>query len=323
MVNYNRMEEVPRAFGPLEPIGPARSERTRKAPRAERPRRASYAARNTLLGAAAFVVVGGALGAYFRTDFTEEPAIGGPIGTPVEPADGGEGVDILVAEGPPTPSALPEEAMPIDVSGIVSMTPAPAPAPVEMLPAPAPAPVVRAQPVQAEPPSRFEAARRTLARMLPSRAEPEPRRVVAAAPRPVARTVERPRPAPVQAGPQLYARNDVAPPAPVRIVPAPAPIVIARADPPRAVRVSEAPAAPDCSALRSAGERTVCQNAELGALDRRLAAEFERALAAGHDRAALHLDQDSWLARREAAAPDPRAVAEAYERRIRQLRSMY
>jgi uncharacterized protein YecT (DUF1311 family) len=185
--------------------------------------------------------------------------------------------------------------------------------------------VVRAQPVQAEPPSRFEAARRTLARMLPSRPDPEPRRVVAAAPRvqPAQAQPARAQSTPVVARPQLQARNEVAPPPPVRMVPAPAPIVIARADPPRAVRVSEPEPERDCGALRGAGERTVCQNAELAALDRRLAAEFERALAAGHDRAALHLDQDSWLARREAAAPDPRAVAEAYERRIRQLRSMY
>jgi uncharacterized protein len=54
-----------------------------------------------------------------------------------------------------------------------------------------------------------------------------------------------------------------------------------------------------------------------------MAAEFAAAIAAGRDRSRLQLEQDAWLARREAAAPDPNAVADAYKRRIRQLRAMH
>jgi uncharacterized protein len=63
----------------------------------------------------------------------------------------------------------------------------------------------------------------------------------------------------------------------------------------------------------------VCDDGELAALDRRLNAAFEDAIAAGAPRRELRLEQDRWLAQREAAAPDRNAVRDAYRRRIREL----
>ncbi|HEX8569908.1 MAG TPA: hypothetical protein VF699_08310 [Caulobacteraceae bacterium] len=326
MVNYNRMEDVPRAYGPLEPIGPTRLERRREGFAPPPGRRRSYAARNFVMGATAVVLAGGALGFYFRPDLGEEPARGGPVGAPPEPASG-EGVEIMVAEGPGPVVAQPAALPPMDpdlgyaeiadaaIGSAVATPAASSPMEVYRSPPPEPAPAAAA-PAARERSGPFSAARRTIGRMMPDRAsQPKP---------PPARAAAAP------ARPMVIARNDAAP-TPVVVQPAPRlaptlarvverPVVVARADPPRAAPAPEPE--PDCARLRGAGARTVCENPQLAALDRRLAAEFERAVAAGHDRARLNLDQDSWLARREAAAPDTRAVAEAYERRIRQLRSM-
>ena len=307
MVNYNRMEDVPRAYGPLEPIGPTPRERGGGFGPPPR-RRASYAGRSFVVGLAAFVMAGGALGLYFRPNLEEEPARGGPVGPPPEPANG-EGVDIMVAEapGPVVMEAAPPPLMPVDVSyadiADVAVGPVEGAAPWRSASEPA---VAEPEPA----PGPFAAARRTFDRMTAQRQPPEPTRTAQA---------RRPETAPALGRPMVVARNDT----PVPVVPRrqPEPLVIARADPPRAVAEPRG-AAPDCGGVRSAGARTVCENPEIAALDRRLAVEFERAVAAGHDRAALSLDHDSWLAKREAAAPDARAVAEAYERRIRQLRSM-
>ena len=120
-------------------------------------------------------------------------------------------------------------------------------------------------------------------------------------------------------------------PAPVvvpRAAPAPErPIVLARReDAPTATPVPKARATSpsfECGGVQGAGAQVVCANPRLARLDRIMAAEYAAAVAAGHDPARLRLDQDSWLARREAAAPDPDAVADVYQRRISQLRSMW
>lgn len=78
----------------------------------------------------------------------------------------------------------------------------------------------------------------------------------------------------------------------------------------------------DCRRAVQQSERIVCADPALAALDRRLNAAYEDAIAAGADRRALRLEQDRWLALREAAAPDPRAVSDAYRRRIRELDAM-
>jgi uncharacterized protein YecT (DUF1311 family) len=77
----------------------------------------------------------------------------------------------------------------------------------------------------------------------------------------------------------------------------------------------------NCRYARTASEKMVCSDPGLAALDRGLNAAFEDAIAGGADRRSLRLAQDRWLARREAAAPDAGAVADAYRRRIDELRS--
>jgi uncharacterized protein len=89
--------------------------------------------------------------------------------------------------------------------------------------------------------------------------------------------------------------------------------------------VDQAPAPrpePDCSGATSAAEAMVCGSPDLAALDRRMRAELAAAVAAGHPRDLIERDQADWRRRRDAAAPDPRAVTDAYQRRIGQLRSM-
>jgi len=78
----------------------------------------------------------------------------------------------------------------------------------------------------------------------------------------------------------------------------------------------------NCRGARSTSERMVCSDPELAALDRRLNAAYEDAIAAGASRRELRAEQDRWLSTREAAAPDPDAVAQVYRRRIRELNAM-
>jgi uncharacterized protein YecT (DUF1311 family) len=125
----------------------------------------------------------------------------------------------------------------------------------------------------------------------------------------------------------VVTRAEVAPVVPPRITPPPPkPIVVARREearaPAEAPTVRETPSF-SCNGARGAGAQVVCSDPRLARLDRIMAAEFAAAVAAGHDRERLEMDQDSWLARREAAAPDPDAVADVYRRRINQLRSMW
>ena len=78
----------------------------------------------------------------------------------------------------------------------------------------------------------------------------------------------------------------------------------------------------NCRYARSASERLVCDDPRLAALDRRLNAAYEDAIAAGVSRRRLRAEQDNWLLTREHAAPDPDAVEDAYRRRIEELRSL-
>ena len=78
----------------------------------------------------------------------------------------------------------------------------------------------------------------------------------------------------------------------------------------------------NCRYARTASERMVCSRQDLAAADRRLNEAYENAIAAGADRSALRREQDRWLATREAAAPDPDAVRDVYEQRIRELEGL-
>lgn len=162
--------------------------------------------------------------------------------------------------------------------------------------------------------------------------QPAPSRPPSASP-PVQATPSRPAPAPVR-------RADVAP-APPRAAAPPAPArrpgevdreayVAARipeAGPTAAEVAAARPRAGrgpsfNCRYARSTSERIVCGDPEIAALDRRLNAAFEDAIASGVDRRTLRREQDRWLGEREAAAPDPDAVADVYRRRIDELDSM-
>jgi uncharacterized protein len=90
--------------------------------------------------------------------------------------------------------------------------------------------------------------------------------------------------------------------------------------------VRAAPAAPlrgpsfNCRYARSPSERMVCGEPDLAAADRRLAAEFDRAMARTDDPRALRRQQDRWLAARERAGSDYDAVRDLYDIRLRELR---
>lgn len=291
MVNYSRMEDVWRSYGPLDPIGPSGAARKH-----------SRSKRIVVLGLAAVCGVAAALGLYLRPDLSARPVeaasspppLAATVETPTQYAAVtprmevlvSEPVDVLASGGP-----LPSDTVP----------PSAAPATYEPMPA-ARAPVPGAAPrtVSDRP---FRVASVTPLRAGPAAvARPAPIRPPTA---PAAEMrVQQPRVAPAVERPMVLARRED-PPVVMREVPA----------------VRDTPSF-DCSRARGAGQQTVCSDPTLTALDRQMAAELALAMAAGHDRGRLQLDQDSWAARREAAAPDPDAVADAYRRRIRQLRSM-
>jgi uncharacterized protein YecT (DUF1311 family) len=145
----------------------------------------------------------------------------------------------------------------------------------------------------------------------------------------------RPAPATSPAAPRASSPVTVAPP--VRPVPRPTTRANADVEVQPAIEVEPAmPTAAEVAAARPAGrgpsfscrsartqaERMICADPDLAALDRRLNAAFEDAIAAGANRRELRAEQDKWLSRREAAAPDPDAVADVYRRRIGELNSM-
>jgi uncharacterized protein YecT (DUF1311 family) len=137
-----------------------------------------------------------------------------------------------------------------------------------------------------------------------------------------ARATARPLPAAAAAPERLVRQQAVA-----AAVTAPKPLVLAsrevtRVAPLSPPEVRESPSFA-CGGAMSAAQEMVCERPALTALDRQMASEFAAVIAAGRDRNRLQLEQDAWLARREAAAPDPNAVADAYKRRIRQLRAMH
>jgi hypothetical protein len=79
----------------------------------------------------------------------------------------------------------------------------------------------------------------------------------------------------------------------------------------------------NCRNARTSAEQLVCSDPVLAAADWRLHNAFEQASAQSPSPRALRLEQDRWLAVREAAAPDPRAVLDVYEQRIDELTRGY
>ena len=79
----------------------------------------------------------------------------------------------------------------------------------------------------------------------------------------------------------------------------------------------------DCRYASSSSERMVCEDPSLALADRVLGQSYERAIASGVPRDVLSAGHARWLATRESAAHDSRkAVADAYARRIDELRTM-
>jgi uncharacterized protein YecT (DUF1311 family) len=294
MVNYAKMEPVWRSYGPLEPIGPSASKSKR--------------GKRVALAGVAVVLAGGAgLGAYLKPDLdTQLPRLA---------------ASEAAAENAPAARATPEEPLRLDVM-IEQMAALPLPGemgtggalPSETIP-PSSAPVTG--PEFAPSP----AASAYLAPAVPA---------AAVAPRAAARVASAPTKLPARYSPpaaspppRLVRQEAVAP----AVTAPPRPLVLASREAPRALpiappEVREAPSF-TCGGSMSVAQEMVCERPTLTALDRQMAAEFAAAIAAGRDRSRLQLEQDAWLARREAAAPDPNAVADAYKRRIRQLRAMH
>jgi uncharacterized protein YecT (DUF1311 family) len=80
---------------------------------------------------------------------------------------------------------------------------------------------------------------------------------------------------------------------------------------------------PDCRDAPGLAEAMVCADPDLAAADRRMRAAYVAALRAGAPPDLLGRDQDAWLAAREEAAQwSRRALAEAYRRRIAELRDI-
>lgn len=285
MVNYARMETVWRSYGPLEPIGPSVSRSRRR-----RPGKAAAA------GLAAVCVAGAGAGLYLRPELTSPPAQASV------PAERGPIVRVSDPEAPSAPT--PEEAAQLQSQLQMLVLGGVAPsAAADTSPTPLGAPVADGS-TGARPPVGATAAPRSAPRLLASRTppplvlSPPPRR--AAEPAPARAPAAAPRSSPARPGPSEA-------PAPVAAAPEP-----------------EAAAGPtyDCGGARTAAERIVCASPELAALDRNMAAELDAAVAAGHNPRELARDQADWRRRRDKAAPDPRAVADMYRRRIGQLRSM-
>lgn len=280
MVNYVRMEEVWRSYGPMEPIGPGAKPKRRVSP--------------IVLGILAVCVVGAGAGLWLRTGGSPEPQRTSPAPTV---ASGGDR-DRALAE-----AAELQEALRVAVTD--ETTPPPA-SPIFPPPASVPEGPIGASPLGPPLPLPSTAP---VGRAPTSNSTSAVHRVPTPSPAPVEVRVFTPPDAPVVASaptPSGQAPNDAA-----RTPPGAAPVVEGSPGP-----------SFECSYARTAAERLVCDRPDLAALDRRLAAELEGAVAAGHNPAELQRDQADWRRRREAAAPDPRAVADSYQRRIGQLRSM-
>jgi uncharacterized protein YecT (DUF1311 family) len=79
----------------------------------------------------------------------------------------------------------------------------------------------------------------------------------------------------------------------------------------------------DCADARTSGERAVCSDAGLAALDRNMAAQYGRAAAAGsaRDRALLRQTRDRFLRFRD-RCPSRQCIADAYTGRMREIRDI-
>ena len=120
------------------------------------------------------------------------------------------------------------------------------------------------------------------------------------------------------AAPEEPAQNEVAP-ATDPLSPEPA----APADPPAPAPAPGANPSFNCANARTSGERAVCGDAGLAALDRRMASQFASAMADANaeQRAVLQRTRDSFLRYRD-QCPDNSCIAETYRGRTREIRDI-
>lgn len=101
-------------------------------------------------------------------------------------------------------------------------------------------------------------------------------------------------------------------PPPVEPPAEPAPQAVAAAEPARPPRLDP------CATPPSPAERLLCSDLALNLLDHEMREAYGRAIVAGADPIALRDSQADWRRTRDPIA-DPRALAAAYDRRIREL----
>jgi hypothetical protein len=294
----------------LEPIGPAADRaRTRR-------RRGAIAA-----GLVGVCTAGAAAGLYLKPNLEPSPNAAARSEASGPRVDANAGPDRL-AEA----QALQVElGSALDQAGLYpAVVTGPAGGPVTAPPPAAGYELPVSQPANREPMSlgqRAAAVYRSISTADERAARPEPQPTRLVRPPPTAVAARQAPPPPV-----ILTPPPSRPAPPTRIAPltrqeirpgpaAPPPPIIAPSPPPRGPSF-------DCSTVRSAAEDMVCSDARLADLDRQMATELMGAMAAGHRPDLLLRDQNDWLHRRDRAAPDPRAVADAYQRRIGQLRSM-
>jgi hypothetical protein len=137
--------------------------------------------------------------------------------------------------------------------------------------------------------------------------------------------------APAPAPRAMVARVEVAPPAPPEAVapaaplpPAPAP---APAEPPpkalaKAESRASAPRRLDpCATPPTPADRLLCNDLGLNLLNHEMREAYGRAMDAGADPVALRESQAAWRRTRDPVS-DPRALAQLYDRRIRELKAV-
>ena len=139
--------------------------------------------------------------------------------------------------------------------------------------------------------------------------------------------VDRNEPLPAVQGGKLELMPDVARPAPAAVAVRPAAITPVREIAPPTAGVPRPLARGpsfDCRSAATVSEEMICGDSGLAAQDRRLAASWRQAHAAGVPPGRLRRQQDRWLAARDDAAAQggPSAVADIYDQRIAELDDM-
>jgi hypothetical protein len=121
----------------------------------------------------------------------------------------------------------------------------------------------------------------------------------------------------------MVAQVEVAPPAPPE---AAAPPASAPAEPPKALARAETPASAPrrldpCATPPTPADRALCNDLGLNLLNHEMREAYGRAMDAGADPVAMREGQAAWRRARDPIS-DPRALAQLYDRRIRELKAM-